>query len=98
MQYTAGSFAGTITEWFAWILRPQRHTEPVESTFPAEASHSEHTPEAVLDHLIAPVASVCLQISTAARGLQHGRVQSYLLYLLVGMAALTGLVMIGGPQ
>src|SRR5581483_5248065 len=22
MQYTAGSFAGIITEWFAWILKP----------------------------------------------------------------------------
>ena len=34
MQYTAGSFAGIITEWFAWILRPQRHVEPVLETFP----------------------------------------------------------------
>ncbi|HAB17491.1 MAG TPA: NADH-quinone oxidoreductase subunit H, partial [Verrucomicrobiales bacterium] len=25
MQYSAGSFAGIITEWFAWILRPVRH-------------------------------------------------------------------------
>ena len=26
MQYTAGSFAGIITEWFAWILRPDTGT------------------------------------------------------------------------
>ena len=32
----------------------------------------------------------------AARRLQHGRVQAYLLYLLIGLAALAGLVLWGG--
>jgi hydrogenase-4 component B len=98
MQYTAGSFAATVTEWFVWILRPARHVDPIDATFPQEATFGQHTPETVLDHVITPVANAVLRISSLVRQLQHGRLQSYLLYLVVGVAALACLVMIGGPQ
>jgi len=49
MQYTAGSFAAIITEWFDWILRPIRHEHRTEELFPALASFEEHTPETVLE-------------------------------------------------
>jgi hydrogenase-4 component B len=93
MQYTAGSFAGIITEWFAWILRPSRHEHRPEETFPAIASFAEHTPETVLEHLVQPVGAVVMRVSTAVRRLQQGKLQAYLLYLLVGVAALAALVM-----
>ncbi|MBI2497568.1 MAG: NADH-quinone oxidoreductase subunit H, partial [Opitutae bacterium] len=96
MQYTAGSFAGIITEWFAWILRPVRHDERPADLFSARAAFSEHTPETVLEHLIQPVGGVVMRISMAVRRLQHGRVQSYLLYLAIGVAALAGIVLLGG--
>jgi hydrogenase-4 component B len=95
MQYTAGSFASTITEWFAWILRPQRHEHRAEDVLPTHASFAEHTPETMLEHVIEPVASVVMNISFAARRLQHGRLQSYLVYLVLGIAALAGVVLIG---
>ena len=38
MQYTAGSFAGIITEWFAWILQPERHEHRPEAIVPAAGS------------------------------------------------------------
>jgi hydrogenase-4 component B len=98
MQYTAGSFAAIITEWFAWILRPLRHAEPIETNFPATARYEQHTPETVLEHVVEPVGRGILQLSSACRRLQHGRLQAYLLYLLAGIAALAGLVMTGGPQ
>ena len=98
MQYTAGSFAGIITEWFAWILRPVRHDHRPEGSFPVNAGFTEHTPETVLEQIVAPVGGVVMRISTAARSLQHGRVQSYLLYLLIGLAALAMLVLFGGGQ
>jgi hydrogenase-4 component B len=96
MQYTAGSFAGIITEWFSWILRPERHGHRPEDPFPVEAGFEEHTPETVLEHLIEPASGAVMQLAIAARRVQHGRVQSYLLYLLIGLAALTGLVLAGG--
>jgi hydrogenase-4 component B len=99
MQYTAGSFAGIITEWFAWILRPQRHEHRPVETFPTHASFAEHTPETVLEHVILPASDVVMRLSTATRRLQHGRLQAYLLYLVVGVAALGAIVLLGdgGP-
>jgi hydrogenase-4 component B len=96
MQYTAGSFAGIITGWFAWILRPERHARPPEGNFPTRASFSEHTPETVLEKVIEPVGVVVMAVSTAVRRLQHGRLQAYILYLLIGLVALALLALIGG--
>jgi hydrogenase-4 component B len=96
MQYTAGSFAAIITGWFAWILRPQRPAEPVMATFPTRAGYGEHTPETVLEHVIAPAAGVVMRLAIAARRLQHGRVQAYLFYLVAGLAALAAVALSGG--
>jgi hydrogenase-4 component B len=96
MQYTAGSFAGIITGWFAWILRPERHEQPVKGPFPVHASRVEHTPETVLERIVEPVGVVVMTVSTAVRRLQHGRVQAYILYLVLGLAALAILAFAGG--
>jgi hydrogenase-4 component B len=98
MQYTAGSLAGIITEWFAFILRPERHEQRPEVSFPVSASHAEHTPETVLEKIVQPVSLVVMRVSSAVRSLQHGRVQSYLLYLLIGLAGLAALVVLGDGQ
>jgi hydrogenase-4 component B len=98
MQYTAGSFAGIITEWFAWILRPERHQQLPENYFPVSARCSEHTPETVLEKIVEPVALLVMRVSAVARSLQHGRLQAYLLYLLIGVAVLSLLVLLGGGQ
>jgi hydrogenase-4 component B len=98
MQYTAGSFAGIITEWFGWILRPERHEHRPEEIFPSLASFEEHTPETVLERVVHPIGGVVMQVSAAARRLQHGRLQAYLLYLVIGLAVLAGLVLTGGGQ
>jgi hydrogenase-4 component B len=98
MQYTAGSFAGIITEWFAWILRPVRHEHRPTETLPVSANYSEHTPESVLEYAVEPAGGVVMQLSLAARRLQHGRVQAYLLYVLIGLAALAVVVLVGADK
>ncbi len=95
MQYTAGSFAATLTEWFGWILRPERHEQRPIELFPTHARFEEHTPETVLERIVTPVAGVVLRVSMVARRLQHGRVQAYVFYVLVGLAVLTGTVLLG---
>jgi hydrogenase-4 component B len=98
MQYTAGSFASTITEWFAFILRPERDEVLPAGPFPRDARSSRHTPETVLERVVEPVGHVVLRISRAARRLQHGRVQSYVLYVVVCLAALATWIAAGsGP-
>jgi hydrogenase-4 component B len=96
MQYTAGSFAGTLTEWFAWIMRPVKHGHPPQRLFPKEASWHEHTPEPVLEKIVVPAGGGVMRLAMAARHVQHGTVQAYLLYLLIGLAALSALALIGG--
>ena len=94
MQYTAGSFAGIIVEWFEWILRPVRHEERPEGNFPLAAMSTVHTPETVLKYLIQPVGVLVMQVSALVRRLQHGRIQSYLLYLVIGIAVLACITLI----
>jgi hydrogenase-4 component B len=98
MQYTAGSFAGIITGWFGWILRPQRHSHLPGEIFPARAGFEEHTPETVLESIVEPAGSFVMRVSTAVRRLQHGRVQSYIFYLLLGLAALAVLAVMKGGK
>jgi len=98
MQYTAGSFAGIITEWFAWILRPRRQAHLPREIFPARASFEEHTPETVLEDVVEPAGAGVMRLSGLVRHLQHGRLQAYILYLLIGLAALAVLALIGGAQ
>jgi hydrogenase-4 component B len=98
MQYTAGSFAAIITAWLAWILRPRRHVHPPRTPFPARASYEEHTPETVLALVVQPGGLLVMRLAGAARRLQHGRLQAYVLYVLIGVAGLALLAVIGGAR
>jgi hydrogenase-4 component B len=96
MQYTAGSFAGIITEWFAWILQPERHEHRPEATFPRRAAFEEHTPETVLERVIEPCARLVMWVSGVARRLQHGRTHAYILYLILGLSAVAAMTLAWG--
>ncbi len=96
MQYTSASFAGIGAGWFGWILRPERKLRRPRGYFPVEAIRLERVPETVLERVITPVGLLVLDVSTAVRRLQHGRLQFYILYLLAGLVALSVLVIFGG--
>jgi hydrogenase-4 component B len=49
-----------------------------------------------LERLVEPVGRVILRISLMARRLQHGRVQSYVLYILIGLGMLAAWVFLRG--
>jgi hydrogenase-4 component B len=98
MQYTGGSFGGIGAGWFFWILRTERKLRRPRGPFPEGASLVERVPETVLEHVIGPVGDVVLRASTAVRQLQQGRLQSYILYLVAGLAALAVLVVLGGMR
>jgi hydrogenase-4 component B len=96
MQYSSGSFAGIVADWFGWILRPVRKLRRPRGEFPADAICLERFPETVLERLVWPVSRMIMRVSTATRRLQHGRLQSYILYVLAGLAALGIFILIGG--
>ncbi|MGD1029656.1 MAG: proton-conducting transporter membrane subunit [Opitutaceae bacterium] len=95
MQYTAGSLAATILEWFAWIIRPERREVRPDATFPARASLEERTPETVLEYVVLPAGALVMRASFAVRRLQHGRLPAYLFYIVAGVAGLAALVFFG---
>jgi hydrogenase-4 component B len=92
MQYTSGSFAALAGGWFSWILQPERAVRRPRGPFPSNASRMERIPESVLERMIVPAAEVILRLSTATRRLQHGRLQFYIVYVVVGLAAIATLV------
>lgn len=98
MQYVSASFAGIVSGWFRWVLLPDRKMRRPRGHFPAEALRLERVPETVLERIIGPVSVVVMQVSTAVRRLQHGRLQFYILYVLAGLIALGVLVIVGGAQ
>jgi hydrogenase-4 component B len=96
MQYTSASFAGIISGWFRWVLQPERKLRRPRGHFPVEAIRLERIPETVLERLIGPASLASLQVSNGMRRLQHGRLQFYILYVLVGLIALGIFVIFGG--
>lgn len=92
MQYSSGSFAGIAGGWFAWVLLPVRRIRRPRSPFPGAAILLERLPETVLERAIEPAARAILHVSTAVRRLQHGRLQYYIAYIVVGLSALGTLV------
>lgn len=98
MQYTGGSFGGIPADWFFWLLQRERRLRRPRGPLPDTAILVERVPETMLERVIGPVAGVTMQVSTAVRQLQHGRLQFYIVYLLVGLAALTALVLCGGAS
>ena len=98
MQYSSGSFAGIAVQWFAWVLQPARSLRRPRGPFPAAALRLEYIPETMLERVIAPTGEAIMVVSTAVRRLQHGRLSAYILYIVAGLAALSGLVLLGGAS
>jgi hydrogenase-4 component B len=98
MQYTPGSFAAIITAWFGWILHQRRRVVRPAGPFPTHASFEEHTPDTVLDQVVRPGGVLVMRAAGAARRLQHGRIQAYVLYVLIGVAGLAILAVTGGAR
>jgi hydrogenase-4 component B len=96
MQYTGGSFAGIVTGWFRWALRPERRIRRVRGYFPESALALERVPETVLEKAVGPAARTVTFLADAARSLQHGRLHLYILYVFLGVTALGMLVFQGG--
>ena len=93
MQYSSGSFAGLAAGWFWWILRPVRTLRRPRGHFPAHALWLERVPETMLERVFMPAGARVMQVSTAVRRFQHGRLSAYIFYVVAGLAALGILVL-----
>jgi hydrogenase-4 component B len=98
MQYSSGSFSAIAMGWFAGVLGPERRLQRPHGPFPRRALRMERVSDVVLERVMVPASDAVLRLSGAARRLQHGRLQFYIVYLLCGLTVIAILTWIGARQ
>jgi hypothetical protein len=88
MQYTASSFAQMLVGIFAWVLHPRERTPRPSRPFPRHAGYESHVHDVVLEEWLRPAISWLARHAMRLRVLQTGRVQAYILYILIAVLAL----------
>jgi hydrogenase-4 component B len=88
MAYTASSFAEILVGLHAWLLR-SRSTSPVSRDLfaPARSFHSR-VGEPVLEAALSPIWAGLRRALIPLRALQQGRIQQYLVYVLLTLCLL----------
>ncbi len=88
MQYTASSFARPLTLLFGGFLRTRTTSVAPTGPFPREAALATATPDVFRDALFRPVFRLASGTLAKLRWLQRGRVQLYVLYILLTLVVL----------
>ena len=83
MQYTASSFAQPITNIFHRFLGFRQDYRIDGGLFPSQAQMSSHARDTFLQDVYKPAFGGIEWISFKLRWLQHGRIQLYVLYIVV---------------
>ncbi len=88
MQYTASSFAQPIVGFFKGILRTKRQTAKIAEYFPENPSFNTQTPDLFSEVLFRPIIKMLHKSVEKLTLIQHGRLQIYILYILITLIAL----------
>jgi hydrogenase-4 component B len=89
IQYTASSFAQMLVGLFRWAVLPDEHRPRLNGPFPEVGQRFEsHAPDPVLDRLLLPGLTRGRSLLGLARAIQAGRIQAYLLYIVVTLLVL----------
>jgi hydrogenase-4 component B len=88
MQYTASSFARPVTLLFGGFLRTRTRRVAPAGPFPEQAALTTETPDIFRDALFRPAFQLASGALAKLRWLQRGRVQLYVLYILLTLVVL----------
>jgi hydrogenase-4 component B len=88
IQYTSSSFGQMLVGLFAWILRPHTRHPRIAGSFPHTSRFESHVEDAVLERALVPGWRSVVRRLGWVRLMQQGRVQQYLLYILVAVVVL----------
>jgi NADH:ubiquinone oxidoreductase subunit 5 (subunit L)/multisubunit Na+/H+ antiporter MnhA subunit len=88
MQYTGSSFAMPLVGLFRGVLGTRTEEERPQGYFPAAGRLATHTPDAARARLFEPLFARLERGLDGLRFLQQGRVQLYLLYIVLTLIAL----------
>ncbi|MCU0663756.1 MAG: hydrogenase [Myxococcota bacterium] len=88
MQYTASSFAEPLLTPFASALHVEIHRDGPTGCFPRTGKYEEHLQDLAGECVIVPAIQWFLRTVARLGVLQQGRIQLYLVYVLVTLVAL----------
>ena len=88
MQYTASSFAQPIVDFFKGILRTKKHMPKIEKYFPDETFLNTETSDLFNNVVFRPIVKILHLLAGKLTLFQHGRLQIYILYILITLIAL----------
>jgi formate hydrogenlyase subunit 3/multisubunit Na+/H+ antiporter MnhD subunit len=88
MQYTAASFVQPFMEFFRLIIPTRTKAEKPEGLFPPNASFDIETPDTFRQKLYQPIFSGIATGLEKLKWLQHGRIQLYILYIVLTLLVL----------
>ena len=88
MAYTASSFAQILVGLYGWLLHPRSQEAVAKELFPSSRSFHTSVPERVIEGVLTPLWAGFRRGLIPLRAVQQGRVQQYLLYVLLTLCAL----------
>ncbi|MFI5120074.1 MAG: proton-conducting transporter membrane subunit [Thermoanaerobaculia bacterium] len=89
IQYTSSSFAQMLVRLFRWAVLPDEHRPRLNGPFPAAGSRFEsHAPDPALDRALLPLFARGRSLLGLLHVIQAGRIQTYLLYIVVTLVVL----------
>ncbi len=88
IQYGASSFAQPLTDFFQPILRKIGRYPVISEYFPAKAAFSAEAQPVFYNALYTPVAVRLRELAYRFSWLQHGRLQIYIMYIIVTLIGL----------
>lgn len=94
LQYTSSSLAATLTAIFPWAIRQRHRQTAIGTLFPEQTQFTVSSVEWLLARLIIPGYQRWARRATRLRFLQQGRIQIYLLYILLSFVFGLGLAML----
>lgn len=91
MQYTGSSFARTLVDLLAWILRPHRRDPVLGGVFSPQSIFRLHVGDVVLERWVLPLVERLADRCSRIRTRQALRIQMYIVYIV---AATIGLLLL----
>ncbi|MCM2266568.1 MAG: hypothetical protein NDI60_02200 [Elusimicrobiales bacterium] len=88
MQYGASSFAQPLTDFFQPLLRKLGQYPVISEYFPAKASFSTEAQAVFYNSVYTPAAVRLRDLAYRFSWLQHGRLQLYIMYIVVTLIGL----------
>jgi hydrogenase-4 component B len=88
MQYTSSSFAQPIVDFFNVFQHGRKLFKPPQGFFPAAAFFETETLDTSQEGVYRPIFETVRRVLSKLRVIQHGRIQLYVLYIVLTLAVL----------